>query len=218
MGHPSPTDLLVLHAVRVRGMADSAAVVRWSGLPREVVEDQLLDDQARGWVQRVAFADLAGWSLTESGRVEEERLLADELTRTGERPAVEAAHDEFAALNAGFLATVTRWQLRPAPGDALAANDHTDFRWDDRVLNELASYRRRLAPVCARLAAALDRFEGYEQRFGTALDRVAAGQRAWVDQTGVDSCHTVWIQLHEDLIATLGLERGERVSAPVGRT
>jgi len=24
----------------------------------------------------------------------------------------------------------------------------------------------------------------------------------------MDSCHTVWMELHEDLLATLGLERG----------
>jgi hypothetical protein len=29
------------------------------------------------------------------------------------------------------------------------------------------------------------------------------------DGVGEDSCHLVWIQLHEDLLATLGLERGD---------
>ncbi len=207
MGHASTPEFLVLHAVRVRGMADPAAVMRWSGLPRELVEEQLLDDEACGWVQRVAFADLVGWSLTASGRVEDERRLADELTLTGARPAVDEAHDAFVAVNAAFLDTMTRWQLRPVRGDALAANDHTDFRWDDRVLDELVQYRRRLPAVCTPLSAALDRFAGYSWRFGAALDRVESGQRAWVDQPDIDSCHTVWIQLHEDLVATLGIER-----------
>ena len=39
-----------------------------------------------------------------------------------------------------------------------------------------------------------------------------SGQNAWVDGVGVDSCHTVWMQLHEDLLATLGLDRGEEVA------
>lgn len=34
------------------------------------------------------------------------------------------------------------------------------------------------------------------------------GQKAWVDGHDRDSCHTVWIQFHEDLLATLGLPRG----------
>lgn len=35
-----------------------------------------------------------------------------------------------------------------------------------------------------------------------------AGERAFVDRTDVDSCHRVWFELHEDLIATLGIDRG----------
>jgi hypothetical protein len=189
-------------------MTDAAAIARRTGLAREVVEDLLLDDQARGWVSRVAFADLAGWSLTDTGRIEGERRLADELERTGARPVVDEVHDTFARLNQRFLSTLTRWQLRPQPWDRLAANDHDDPVWDGRVLDELASYGRRLRPLCAALTGALDRFAGYDDRFAAALAAAEAGRLAWVDGVQVDSCHTVWIQLHEDLLATLGLERG----------
>jgi hypothetical protein len=37
---------------------------------------------------------------------------------------------------------------------------------------------------------------------------VDRGERSWVAQPKIDSCHTVWMELHEDLLATLGLERG----------
>lgn len=208
MGTPSSPELLALHAVRVAGMTDAAAIAQRTGLGRALVEELLLDDQSRGWVHRVAFADLAGWSLTEAGRLEGERRLAEELEATGARPAVDAAHDTFARLNERFLSTLTRWQLRPQPWDRLAANEHDDPVWDGRVLDELASYRRRLGPLCATLTAVLDRFAGYDDRFATALARAEAGQPNWVDGAGVDSCHLVWIQLHEDLLATLGLERG----------
>jgi hypothetical protein len=208
VGHPSTPELLTLHAVRVRGMSDAAGIARHTGLPRAEVEDLLLDDQARGWVSRVAFADLDGWSLTDSGRAEGERRLSEELDRTGTRRAVEQAHDTFARLNERLLSSLTRWQIRPQPWDRLAANDHDDPVWDGRVLDELASYRRRLGPLCAELTAALDRFAGYDDRFGAALDRAESGALAWVDGVGLDSCHVVWMQLHEDLLATLGLERG----------
>lgn len=209
-GSPSPADLLVLHAVRVMGMADPASVARRTGLSGEVVLEQLLDDQARGWVQHVAFADLAGWALTDSGRVEGERRLAAELDRTGAREAVDVAHRTFLRQNERFLATVTRWQLRPMPGDPLAANTHDDPEWDGRVLDELAAHGRRLQAVCATLSAALDRFAGYDTRYAAALERADAGHLASVDAPGIESCHTVWIQLHEDLIATLGAERGSQ--------
>lgn len=208
MGAVSPTDLLVLHGVRVAGMADVARLAARTSLAPPDVEEQLLDDESRGWVRRVEFADLAGWSLTESGRAEDERRLADELARTGARPVVESAHTTFDRLNARFLGTLTRWQIRPQPWDEMAPNDHTDHRWDDRVLEELVSYGRRLAPVCAELGAALERFAGYDDRFARALSRVERDDFAWVDGTGIDSCHTVWIELHEDLLSTLGLARG----------
>ncbi len=191
-------------------MADPASVARRTGLGDEVVLEQLLDDQARGWVQHVAFADLAGWALTESGRVEGERRLAAELDHTGARETVDAAHRTFLRQNARFLATVTRWQLRPQPGDPLAANTHDDPEWDGRVLDELADHGRRLESVCAVLAGGLGRFAGYDDRYAAALERADAGQLAWVDAPGIESCHTVWIQLHEDLVATLGVERGSQ--------
>jgi hypothetical protein len=41
-----------------------------------------------------------------------------------------------------------------------------------------------------------------------------AGDRPWVDGSDRDSCHTVWFQLHEDLLATLGLRRGDEAAGP----
>jgi hypothetical protein len=41
-----------------------------------------------------------------------------------------------------------------------------------------------------------------------ALRKVEAGQHSWLDAPDRDSCHLVWIQFHEDLLATLGLPRG----------
>jgi hypothetical protein len=208
VAHISSPDLLVLHGLRVKGMADVAAVAQRFVLDRELVHELLLDYQARGWTSRVAFADVEGWALTASGRAENERRLAAELHQTGTRSKIVAAHDVFVALNSRFLAAVTNWQIRPQPADPLAANDHTDWRWDERVLDDLRDLQGRLRPLCAHLVAALERFEGYTERYSAAMHKVDQGERAWVAQPKIDSCHTVWMELHEDLLATLGLERG----------
>lgn len=60
MAHESPTDLLVLHAIRLKGMADVGAVVKRFSLDRGLVEELLLDFEARRWIERVGFADLSG--------------------------------------------------------------------------------------------------------------------------------------------------------------
>jgi len=92
----------------------------------------------------------------------------------------------------------------------MAANDHRDWRWDSDILKSLAGLGRRLRPIGDELSQALSRFAGYPERFSAALDRVDRGERKWVDEPKIDSCHTVWFQLHEDLLATLDLERGHR--------
>ena len=38
-------------------------------------------------------------------------------------------------------------------------------------------------------------------------EKAPAGQHEWVDGVGFDSCHVVWMELHEDLLGTLGLNR-----------
>ena len=203
----SPT-LLTLHAVRLRGTAAPGQVAARFRLEQAATAELLLDFAAYGWVSRAEFAGAGGWSLTERGRVENERRLAAELAEAGARPPVVDVHARFLPLNARFQTACTNWQIRPLPGAPMAANDHRDLRWDDRVLEELGSLGRRLVPLCAALSGRLARFEGYEKRYADAFARVEAGQRSWVDGAGIDSCHTIWFELHEDLLATLGIERG----------
>ncbi len=205
----SPPELLVLHGVRLKGMADVDVVVRRFSLDHEVVEKLLREHETRRWVHRVEFGDLSGWALTEAGRIEDNRRLGAELAETGAGPDVVAAHATFARLNGRLLTAVTDWQIRPAPGNPMASNDHSDRQWDHRVLEELASLLHGLRPVGESLADSLARFDGSADRFATALGRVERGELEWVDRPGMDSCHMVWFELHEDLLATLGLERGQ---------
>jgi hypothetical protein len=90
----------------------------------------------------------------------------------------------------------------------MAFNDHTDWPWDEQVLRSLTSLGRAFHRVCDEVAQRLGRFDGYSARYSAALAKVDAGQRRWVDSSELDSCHTVWIQFHEDLLATLGIPRG----------
>jgi hypothetical protein len=200
---------LTLHAVRLLGFAEAHRIASRFSLDRGEVEEQLLDFEAHGWVTRSEFAGHHGWSLTDRGRAQNEGLLASELDGAGARTTVADVHGRFLPLNARFQEAVTRWQVRPLPGEPMAANDHTDFRWDDRVIESLQSLGRRLIPLQAQLSSALARFGGYSDRYNAALARVAHGENRWVDGVGIDSCHVVWMQLHEDLLATLGLDRAD---------
>lgn len=209
MTHRSDPGLLVLHAVRVLGFADTPKVAQRFALDETETARSLDAAKAQGWVDYSGFADLQGWSMTERGRGENERCLARELADSGGADEVERVHRAFLPLNGLLQQACTDWQLRPGGDGRLMSNDHTDPTWDDGVLDELATIDRALGPLVARLTAVLDRFAGYDTRFAGALARARAGERDWVDRTDVDSCHRVWFELHEDLIATLGLRRGE---------
>ncbi|TDU89926.1 hypothetical protein EV138_3507 [Kribbella voronezhensis] len=210
MSKRSAVELLVLHAVRLKGVADEAAVAERFRVGRDRAGELLLDFQAFGWVSWSEFAGTGGWSMTAAGRAENERQLAAELQDVVDgRAAVRAAYEVFLPLNGRLQQACTDWQLRPTPGDALTFNDHSDPAWDKAVIGELQALDRELESVVARLSGVLDRLQGYDSRFSRALGRAVAGEVAWVDGTGVDSCHTVWFELHEDLLATLGLQRGE---------
>ena len=69
----STAELLTLHAVRLKGMADDDEVAARFGLDRGVVREGLLDFHAFGWVTRVDFAGAGGWALTSAGRAVNER-------------------------------------------------------------------------------------------------------------------------------------------------
>jgi hypothetical protein len=211
----SSPELLALHAVRLQGMADGDQVAARFGLDPAVAREALLDFEAVGWVTKVDFAGTGGWTLTGLGRAENERQLANELAATGSISTVRGAYLEFLPHNDRLLRAATDWQLRPSNSDPLAANDHTDEQWDGRVLDELSALSHHLRAVCLKLGGVLARFGGYDDRFSAALERAERGERFWVARPRVDSCHTVWMELHEDLVATLGIQRGSESSRPV---
>jgi hypothetical protein len=63
------------------------------------------------------------------------------------------------------------------------------------------------------LAELLDRFGDYGGRFATALSRVQGGDLDWFTRPMIESYHTVWFELHENLLATLGIQRAMEQAA-----
>ena len=53
----------------------------------------------------------------------------------------------------------------------------------------------------------MTRFGGYRPRLRAARERVAEGASDWLTSPRIDSYHTVWMQLHEDLLLALGRDR-----------
>jgi hypothetical protein len=58
------------------------------------------------------------------------------------------------------------------------------------------------------LGQSVPRFANYRSRLTDALDRIS-GDRAWLASPRCDSYHTVWMQLHEDLLSAVGVNRAD---------
>ncbi|NKY60087.1 hypothetical protein [Nocardia flavorosea] len=207
MSRISAPELLILHAVRLLGFAGSAAIAARFDTSHEETLRLLRAADRNGWVQHSAFFDVDGWSLTEAGKAENERHLAAERSSADPEGVIPAVHRDFLPLNARLLRAVTDWQIAPAEAGRFAPNDRTDSARDQRILDELAAVGAALAPLEERLSRVLARFDGYAARYGEALRNAGDGLSGWIDKTDRDSCHRVWFQLHEDLIATLGIDR-----------
>ncbi|MBC8365354.1 MAG: transcriptional regulator [Actinobacteria bacterium] len=201
----SDPDLRVVHALRVRGLTDMPELATAVGLGQDEVGDRLVALADAGHVQH-RDGRMPGWMLTRDGRAHGETLVAAELDVAGEREAVADLYRRFLGVNLGFLELCTDWQLRGADGEQVV-NDHSDAAYDAAVIARLVDADGVVQPICGELAELLTRFDGYGRRFGGALGRVRAGEVEWFTRPMIDSYHTVWFELHEDLLATLGIER-----------
>jgi hypothetical protein len=188
---------------------DQALAARFS-LPQRQVRAMLDRAEREGWARR-RTGRLAGWTLTATGRVEGEARLAAALDESGVRPQVESLYERFLVLNPEVLKVSTAWQVRRRNGVDVP-NDHADARHDAAVIDALAAVHDRALPVVEGLSAHVARLGGYGSRLEAALARVMAGDGDWFVRPGIDSYHTVWFELHEDLLATLGRRRADEAS------
>jgi len=205
----APSDLrtLVLHGLRLKGFAEADAVA-------EVVEvaeadaKAVLDDLVGAQLASYRDGRMSGFTLTPAGRAEHARRLSAELDRHGVRDAIAAAYRRFLTHNGDLLAVCTAWQLREVGGESVV-NDHTDAAYDAGVIDRLAEIHAHIEPVCDDLAASLERYAGYGPRLRHALERLQTGDHDWFTKPMIPSYHTIWFELHEDLLATLGIGRGQ---------
>lgn len=206
-GDNPPAQVLaqVLLVLRLRVVTETVDLATATGLPAGRVT-QVLDVAARRELVLRRRGQLAGWGLTAAGRAEGERLLADDLDRTGTRVAVEDAYRTFVTLNPLLLESCNRWQVRTRDG-ARVRNDHSDPGYDALCVRSLERLHARTVPVLNRLGSRVPRYGGYLPRLDEALRRLQGGDLDWFTRPTIDSYHSVWFELHENLLATLGRDR-----------
>lgn len=205
MGHPSEPSFLVLHALRLKGFAEDDVVAAATGLDADEVTRRLKEHAGDDLVVR-REGRVSGWSLTPAGKSRHADLVAEELAAAGAHDTVRDAYVRFLDINQDMLGVCTAWQLRDAEGTQ-TINDHTDAAYDAEVIGRLVGIHDRVRPVTVELRDALDRFTAYGVRLREALEKVVAGEHEWFTKPVIDSYHTIWFEMHEDLLCTLGIAR-----------
>ena len=200
---------LTLHVLRVRGITETDEIAATTGLTRDTAIAELEKHRDQEFVL-LREGRLPGWALTHLGRGEDAELARVELDTASARDVVDAAYREFLAVNPALLRLCTDWQLLPPVDNKTPPelNGHEDAEYDAEVLARLAKVDGVAQPICAQLSDALARFDSYGPRLAEARRRVEAGDHDWMTKPMIDSYHSVWFELHEDLLATLGIERG----------
>ena len=200
MAFASDPSFHTLHVVRIRGRAPVESVRAAVG--RSDVIDLLRPLAADGHVE-YKTGRAPGWAVTPQGRDAHAELLAAERDAAGVGTEVRTAYDAFVDVNRSLIDVCSAHQVRPDG----TVNDHRDASYDAEVLARLAAVPTAATPICTDLAAVMTRFGPYRSRLQAAFDRTAAGDPQWLTGVSVDSYHTLWFELHEDLLQTLGLDR-----------
>ncbi len=202
MATSSSTELLAIHGLRLKGFTGADTIAALYGLS-EGDTTAALGAAAKASFVLLRDGRRTGWTMTADGRIENERLLKEELDGTSGRDDVQTAYEAFLALNGRMLQVCTNWQVK---GEN-ELNDHEDADYDAGVIDELAAIDALVQPICASLGSVLDRFAIHAPRFSSSLAKVRSGEREWFTKPIMESYHTVWFEMHEDLLASLGIDR-----------
>ncbi len=197
-------DFLAVHGLAVRKAAGPAAVASLLGLPElevtAALERAVESGRVIGARGKFMVAPAGQAWLTESyPQVFAQARADDDLL---------AAYERFEKVNTDLLRLMTDWQTMPA-GDAQVSNDHADAAYDAKIVDRLGALHERAERVITRAAAVVPRLQTHLVRLEVAYDRVLAGETDFVSGVRIDSYHTVWFELHEDLLRILGKTRQE---------
>jgi len=186
----SDDEYVLLHEVRMRGLVEIE-----SGSARAVIVERL---QAAGLLVPVRRAV----RITATGRTTHEQW-ARVAAGSEIEMHVTRGYERFLPLNVEFLRICHDWQVRAGN----VPNDHRDVRYDWSVIDRLRTLDERTAPVLRRIARSVERFDTYPRRLRAALQQIDEGDKEWFTSPRIDSYHTVWMQVHEDLLLALGRSR-----------
>lgn len=119
------------------------------------------------------------------------------------------AYEDFEKINISLKQLITAWQVIEVQGSVLT-NDHSDEAYDSKLIDRLGALHERADQILAALSSQLPRMQIYRDKLTKALEKAEDGAIEWVSDARTESYHTLWFELHEDLLCMMGRTRDER--------
>jgi hypothetical protein len=195
---------LALHGLAIKKHAMPKDIAEIVGMDAERVASLLKEAESRGRVARTGGKFMLTAPAQVALRSEYSRVYADQRSSA----AMNAAYDDFEKVNVLLKQLITDWQTMDVGGEKLP-NDHSNKDRDEKIIDRLGDLHERSEPILKRMAASLPRLGIYLQMLTAALERAEDGAIEWVSDARIASYHTVWFEMHEDLLRALGRERVE---------
>jgi hypothetical protein len=195
---------LVHHGLAIKRHATPAAVAELLGLPEARVAEVLSSSAA---AQRAVEVHGA-YALTPLARLALEGRYGLHFAAIRANPEFTAAYESFEKINRTLKQLITDWQTVDVGGSRVA-NDHGDHAYDAAIIDRLGKLSELMEPVFARLSRHVPRFKLYEHKLIKALEAAEDGDVTWVSDVRKASYHTVWFEMHEDLLRIMGRMREE---------
>jgi hypothetical protein len=195
---------LALHGLAIKKHAMPKDIAEIVGMDAERVASLLEEAESRGRVARTGGKFMLTAPAQVALRSEYSRVYADQRSSA----AMNAAYDDFEKVNVLLKHLITDWQTMDVGGEKLP-NDHSNKDRDQKIIDRLGDLHERSEPILKRMAAGLPRLGIYMEMLTAALEKAEDGAIEWVSDARIASYHTVWFELHEDLLRALGRERVE---------
>ncbi len=199
MGIQSSPQFVVHHALRVKGFANVDTIAEISRFDPDVVLSLLEQLKAQEFVLFREARSL--WQLTPAGKQAHLDALRQDV-ESGIVPLMADGYQLFLSLNEAFKELCGEWQLRNGE-----PNDHTDNSYDGAVVAQLTELHRKTQPIVVGFGGILNRMAQYSPRLAAACQKVEQGEHKMFTGVMCNSFHDIWMELHEDLILTQGIDR-----------
>lgn len=195
---------LTHHALRIKGFAQSASLADIAALAVSHVEANLEELSRRGFALLREARSL--WQLTPEGRQAHRAALALDVESL-ELGSLAEPYEAFLEVNDSFKSLCGEWQLRDGE-----PNDHTDGAYDAHVISRLVDLDLLAQPIITAMAGIVPRLVPYAVRLEAARRSVEGGAHQLFTGVMCGSYHDIWMELHEDLILTQGIDRSSEGS------